>query len=180
MTKSAWPSPVQAGDLLTYTIAYTVTGDEPVYGVTVSDTVPVNTTFVTATLPHILIGDTVVWPLGDFLPPASGITQATGILTLVVQVDSPLVSGTVIYNAVAITDTSGLTDTDDITTPVQSSHTLSVTKSASPSPVQAGGVADLHHRLGHLRQRAGLRGDGLGHSAAEHDFCFLHRRPLLR
>ncbi len=140
VTKSAWPSPVQAGDLLTYTIAYTVTGDEPVYGVTVSDTVPVNTTFVTATLPHILIGDTVVWPLGDFLPPASGITQATGILTLVVQVDSPLVSGTVIYNAVAITDTSGLTDTDDITTPVQSSHTLSVTKSASPSPVQAGGL----------------------------------------
>jgi hypothetical protein len=29
------------------------------------------------------------------------------VVTLVVRVDSPLVSGTVIYNAVAITDTSG-------------------------------------------------------------------------
>jgi hypothetical protein len=81
----------------------------------------------------------VIWNLGDFLPPESGITQATGVLTLVVQVASPLVSGTVIYNAVAITDTSGLTDTDEVTTPVQSSHSLSVTKTASPSPVQAGG-----------------------------------------
>jgi hypothetical protein len=61
------------------------------------------------------------------------------VVTLVVRVDSPLVSGTVIYNAVAITDTSGLTDTDEVTTPVQSSHSLSVTKTASPSPVQAGG-----------------------------------------
>jgi uncharacterized repeat protein (TIGR01451 family) len=60
------------------------------------------------------------------------------VVTLVVRVDSPLVSGTVIYNAAAITDTSGLTDTDEVTTPVQSSHSLSITKTASPSPVQAG------------------------------------------
>jgi uncharacterized repeat protein (TIGR01451 family)/fimbrial isopeptide formation D2 family protein len=138
--KSASPSPARAGDLLTYTLAYTVTGDEPVYGVVVSDTVPENTTFVTATMPHNLVGNTVLWPLGDFLPPESGITQATGVLTLVVRVDSPLVSGTVIYNAVVITDTSGLTDTDEITTPVESAHTLHITKTASPSPVQAGGL----------------------------------------
>jgi uncharacterized repeat protein (TIGR01451 family)/fimbrial isopeptide formation D2 family protein len=138
--KSASPSPARAGDLLTYTLAYTVTGDEPVYGVVVSDTVPENTTFVTATMPHNLVGNTVLWPLGDFLPPESGITQATGVLTLVVRVESPLVSGTVIYNAVVITDTSGLTDTDEITTPVESAHTLHITKTASPSPVQAGGL----------------------------------------
>jgi len=138
VVKSAQPSLVQAGALLTYTLAYTITGDEPVYGVVVSDTVPENTTFVTATLPHNLVGSTVFWPLGDFLPPGSGITQATGVLTLVVQVASPLVSGTVIYNAVAITDTSGLTGTDDITTPVESSHSLSVTKTADPAVVQAG------------------------------------------
>ena len=143
VVKSAQPSPVQAGALLTYTLAYTITGDEPVYGVVVSDTTPANTTFYTATPPATSdpgVGGTgpVIWNLGDFLPPESGITQATGILTLVVQVASPLVSGTVIYNAVAITDTSGLTDTDEVTTPVQSSHSLSITKTASPSPVQAG------------------------------------------
>jgi uncharacterized repeat protein (TIGR01451 family) len=136
-------SPVQAGDLLTYTLTYTITGDEPVYGVVVSDTTPPHTTFYTATPPATSdpgVGGTgpVIWNLGDFLPPESGTTQATGVLTLVVRVASPLVSGTVIYNAVAITDTSGLTDTDEVTTPVQSSHSLSVTKTASPSPVQAG------------------------------------------
>jgi conserved repeat domain len=143
VVKSAQPSLVQAGALLTYTLAYTITGDEPVYGVVVSDTTPANTTFYTATPPATSdpgVGGTgpVIWNLGDFLPPESGTTQATGVLTLVVRVDSPLVSGTVIYNAVAITDTSGLTDTDEVTTPVQSSHSLSVTKTASPSPVQDG------------------------------------------
>jgi uncharacterized repeat protein (TIGR01451 family)/fimbrial isopeptide formation D2 family protein len=143
VVKSAQPSPVQAGALLTYTLAYTITGDEPVYGVVVSDTTPANTTFYTATPPATSdpgVGGTgpVIWNLGDFLPPESGTTQATGILTLVVRVDSPLVSGTVIYNAVAITDTSGLTDMDEVTTPVQSSHSLSVTKTADPAVVQAG------------------------------------------
>ncbi|MBC7228180.1 MAG: DUF11 domain-containing protein, partial [Thermoflexales bacterium] len=141
--KTAEPSAVQAGDLLTYTLAYTVTGDEPVYGVVVSDTTPANTTFWAAIPPATSdpgVGNCgpVVWYLGDFLPPESGITQATGVLTLVVLVDSPLVSGTVLYNAVTITDTSGLTDTDEVTTPVQSSHSLSVTKTADPAAVQAG------------------------------------------
>jgi len=145
VVKSAQPSPVQAGALLTYTLAYTITGDEPVYGVVVSDTTPANTTFYTATPPATSdpgVGGTgpVIWNLGDFLPPKSGTTQATGVLTLVVRVDSPLVSGTVIYNAAAITDTSGLTDTDEVTTPVQSSHSLSVTKTADPAVVQAGGL----------------------------------------
>jgi len=143
VVKSASPSPVQAGDLLTYTLAYTITGDEPVYGVVVSDTTPANTTFYAAIPPAASdpgVGGTgpVIWSLGDFLPPESGITQATGVLTLVVLVDSPLVSGTVLYNAVLITDTSGLTDTDDITTPVESSHSLVITKTAEPAVVQAG------------------------------------------
>jgi uncharacterized repeat protein (TIGR01451 family)/fimbrial isopeptide formation D2 family protein len=143
VVKSASPSPVQAGGLLTYTLAYTITGDEPVYGVVVSDTTPANTTFwaaipSAASDPGVGGIGPVVWNLGDFLPPESGITQATGVLTLVVLVDTPLVSGTVITNAVLITDTSGLTDTDTVTTPVTSAHALHITKTASPSPVQAG------------------------------------------
>jgi uncharacterized repeat protein (TIGR01451 family) len=76
----------------------------------------------------------VTWSLGTVNPPASG------VVTLVVRVDSPLVSGTVIYNAVAITDTAGLTDTDEVTTPVESAHSLSITKTADPAVVQAGGL----------------------------------------
>lgn len=143
ISKSAEPATVQAGDLLTYTLAYTITGDEPVYGVVVSDTTPANTTFWAAIPPAVAdpgLGNVgpVLWNLGDFLPPESGIFQATGLLTLVVRLDSPLVSGTLLYNAVLITDTSGLTDTDELTTPVQSAHALSVTKSADPTVVQAG------------------------------------------
>jgi uncharacterized repeat protein (TIGR01451 family) len=125
---------VQAGELLTYTLAWAVSGNEPAFGVTISDTVPPSTTYQACygglSCGHA--GGVVTWALGDQYPPASG------VVTLVVRVASPLVSGTVIYNAVAITDTSGLTDTDAVTTPVQSSHSLSVTKTASPSPVQAG------------------------------------------
>jgi len=80
----------------------------------------------------------VLWNLGDFLLPGSGITQTTGVLMLVVRVDSPLVSGTVIYNAVAITDTSGLTDTDAVTTPVGNGADLSIAKADHPDPVIVG------------------------------------------
>ncbi len=134
VVKTASPSPVRAGELLTYTIAWAVTGNEPAFGVTVSDTVPVSTTYVACYPAGICSesGGVVVWSLGDQYPPASG------VVTLVVQVASPLVSGTVLYNAVAITDTSGLADTDEVTTPVQSSHALSVVKTANPSPVRAG------------------------------------------
>jgi uncharacterized repeat protein (TIGR01451 family) len=136
VTKTASPSPVQAGGLLTYTLAWAVSGNEPAFGVTLSDTVPVSTTYQACYggLSCGYAGGVVTWSLGTVNPPASG------VVTLVVRVDSPLVSGTVIYNAAAITDTAGLTDTDEVTTPVESAHSLSVTKTASPSPVQAGGL----------------------------------------
>jgi len=134
VTKSASPSPVQAGDLLTYTIAWAVTGNEPAFDVTISDTVPPSATYQSCSgAPCSQAGGIVTWSLGDQYPPASGVVQ------MVVLVDNVLVNGTVLTNSVLITDTSGLTDTDEITTPVGSSHVLAVSKSAFPSPVVAGG-----------------------------------------
>jgi uncharacterized repeat protein (TIGR01451 family) len=136
ITKTADPAVVQAGGLLTYTLAWAVSGNEPAFGVTISDTVPVSTTYQACYggLSCGYAGGVVTWSLGTVNPPASG------VVTLVVRVDSPLVSGTVIYNAVAITDTAGLTDTDEVTTPVESAHSLSITKTADPAVVQAGGL----------------------------------------
>jgi uncharacterized repeat protein (TIGR01451 family) len=80
-------------------------------------------------------GGVVTWSLNTVNPPASG------VVTLVVRVDSPLVSGTVIYNAVAITDTAGLTDTDDgHHAGGEQPQPESLTKTADPAVVQAGGL----------------------------------------
>ncbi|MGB9889026.1 MAG: hypothetical protein ACPLTQ_05075, partial [Anaerolineae bacterium] len=70
--------------------------------------------------------------LGDQFPPASG------VVTLVVRVDSGVLSGTLIHNAVVITDTAGISDTDEITTPVTTRADLAVSKADDPDPVIVG------------------------------------------
>ena len=154
--KTVTPTTVSPDGLLTYTLAYTITGNEPVYGVTLSDTVPAHTTFVTATLPHSRTGQLITWALGDFLPATSGITQATGSLTLVVRADSPLPDGLTIVNTVSITDTDGETDEDTVTNTVQSDHAISLTKTAYPAAVRPGGT--LTYTLAYT-----VTGDGIAH-----------------
>jgi len=143
LTKSASPPVAQPGALLTYTIAYTVTGTEPVYDVVVSDMTPVSTTYFSATpaptsAPGVGSSGTVRWQRGNFLPPASGQTQATGVLTWVVQVANLPPAGVPLTNTVIITDASGQSATRVITTPLQGSHTLTVTKHRAPALVYPG------------------------------------------
>jgi uncharacterized repeat protein (TIGR01451 family) len=133
VTKSAQANVVLAGAPLTYTIAWGVTGNEPASGVTVSDTVPQSTTYQSCYgAPCIESGGLVTWQLGTVLPPASG------AVTLVVQVDGGLPPGTLLANAVIITDTSGVTGTDTITTPVTIGADLAIFKSDEPDPVIPG------------------------------------------
>ena len=143
VTKTATPSPVAMGGLLTYTLHYTITGNEAVESMVVSDTTPVNTTFYAATpaptsAPAVGTRGPVTWRVAGLWPPGTGITQATGTLAMVVRVDSALISGTLIYNAVTISDTTALTDTDEITTPVQAFADLAVSKTDDPDPVVPG------------------------------------------
>jgi len=137
ITKTALPSPARIGGPLTYTVNYTITGNEAVEGAVVSDTTPVNTTFYSATpapVAHPGVGNRgpVIWQVDGLWPPASGITQTTGSLAMVVRVDYPLISGTLIHNAVIITDTTGLTDTDEVTTPVYIAPGLDLIKTVEP------------------------------------------------
>ena len=145
LDKQAQPDPVGAGALLTFTLRYTVSGDAPALGVVVSDATPANTVFFAAIPPATSDpgagnAGAVIWSLGDVLAPAGGITQASGVLTMVVQVASPLVSGTQIVNAALIAESSGITSTDTATTSVVSSHTLSVSKEATPTIATAGAL----------------------------------------
>jgi len=86
------PDPVAAGGTITYTLAYANTGNTGATGVILSDAVPANTTFVSATVGGALSAGVVTWSIGALAAGGSGSVQ------LVVRVNSPLPSGTIITN----------------------------------------------------------------------------------
>jgi uncharacterized repeat protein (TIGR01451 family) len=64
---------VWAGSVLTYTLAYSNTGDAPAAGAEVVDTLPAELTFVSASpAPTSTSGQTLRWALGTLAPGASG------------------------------------------------------------------------------------------------------------
>lgn len=119
VSKTTFPGSVQGGDLLTYTIRYSVVGNEPAPGLTVVDTVPQSTTYQTCEGgPTCNYADgTVTWNLGNVAP------STTGVVTMVVQVDNSVISGTMLHNNVTLSDASGLIVTDVISTPVHTTTT---------------------------------------------------------
>jgi uncharacterized repeat protein (TIGR01451 family) len=86
------PDPVAMGSTITYTITYGNTGNASASGVVITDTVPANTTYVSATAGGTLSGTTMTWAVGGLAPGASGSVQ------FVVSVVSPLADGTIITN----------------------------------------------------------------------------------
>jgi uncharacterized repeat protein (TIGR01451 family) len=79
------------GQLVTYTLQITYTYPlSPTYHVVISDTLPAETSFVTATLPYTLTGDTVVWSF-----PALNNGQSQSV-ELVVRIDDS--ANSTIYN----------------------------------------------------------------------------------
>src|SRR5436309_2829252 len=78
---------------LTYTLSYSNTGNANATGVVLTDTVPANTTFVSATASGTLATGVVTWSPGILAAGASGSVQ------MVVRVASPLANGTLITNS---------------------------------------------------------------------------------
>jgi uncharacterized repeat protein (TIGR01451 family) len=114
--KTALASQVQPGGVLTYTIRYGVGGNEPAPGLTLVDTLPPSTTLKTCTgdVTCDQMNGTATWNLGTVAP------FSTGLVTLTVQVDALAISGTVLANQVTLSDLSGLSATETVTTPVES------------------------------------------------------------
>jgi uncharacterized repeat protein (TIGR01451 family) len=107
ITKTASPSPVTAGNQLTYTITTRNAGPSTAVGVTVTDTLPAGTSYVSGvnangqTICTQVLAGTVVCALGTLAPGGS----ATVFLT--VQVASSVPNGTVLHNVVSVrSDTS--------------------------------------------------------------------------
>ena len=135
LTKTAWPTTAIAGMPLTYTLTVTNVGIVSATGVFITDVIPVNTTFFTATTPITVpdtgAGNIVTWSLGILD------ISAPRVVTMVVHVPSSVPTGTIITNTAWVTCAEGLTDTDTITTLVNTLADLAVLKSDDPDPVPA-------------------------------------------
>src|SRR2546425_480138 len=75
VSKTDSPDPVAAGGTLTYTLSYSNTGNANATGVVLADTVPANTTFVSATAGGTLASGVVTWSVGNLAADASGSFQ---------------------------------------------------------------------------------------------------------
>src|SRR5438094_290455 len=130
------PDPVVAGGTITYTLNYSNTGNSGATGVVLSDTVPVNPTFVSATGGGSLSAGVVTWSIGSLAAGGSGSVQ------LVVRVASPLAKRTVITDGTYSIDSVETAPVSGaaITTTVTSAPVLVVSASDAPDPVAAGGT----------------------------------------
>ena len=137
VAKSDAPDPVLAGNTLTYTLQVTNTGPSDATGVTLTDTLPPEVSFVSADPGQGTFDETtMVWSAGDL---ASGDSAS---LTLVVTVDSGT-TGTISNEAIVSgdqddPDSANNTATEDTT--VNTSADLAIAKSDDPDPVAAAGT----------------------------------------
>jgi uncharacterized repeat protein (TIGR01451 family) len=146
VTKSDSPDPVTSGNNITYTINYTNAGPSDAQSVTVTDAVPANTTFVSATVTTGTGWSTsnpAVGGTGNVVfSKATSAVGETAVFTIVVHVGSNVASGVTISNSVTAatttTDPTPGNDTASTTTTTQTAADLQVTKSDSPDPVTAG------------------------------------------
>lgn len=113
LTKRAAPNRVQAGHPLTYTLTV-INNGATVTNARLTDTVPLSTSFVSASLPHTGpdAGGVITWPLGTLVP------GNVATVTMVVQVAGNALSGTVINNTAWLATNEGITDTASTATPV--------------------------------------------------------------
>jgi uncharacterized repeat protein (TIGR01451 family) len=137
--KADYPDPAAAGATLLYTI--TVENDNAANmaatGVVVTDVVPANTTFVTATQTGLSgpAGGVITWTLPSGIVPGD-----SAVVTFTVNVTSPLASGTVLTNTAWVTSAQGVGATGTETTTVSSVPILTLAKVDDPDPVAVGGV----------------------------------------
>ena len=148
ITKCDAPDPVVPGENITYTIGAANAGPSEARNVTITDAIPANTTFASFTQdsgPAFTVTTPAAGETGTVTANADTFASgASATFTLVVNVNAGTPDGTVISNTVTISsdtcDKNPDNDSATATTKVEASTAadLSVTKSDSPDPVQAG------------------------------------------
>ena len=135
ITKSGTPEPVDAGQLLTYSIRFTNTGNADATGVVITDIFPANTSLFFTSAPGAILSnpDGFRWSIGTLL--GGG---ASGLITLTLRVDAPQDNGTILTNNVTMSSDQQVTASASATNTVRSAPDLAITKSAAPDPAKAG------------------------------------------
>jgi uncharacterized repeat protein (TIGR01451 family) len=137
------PDPVVAGSNITYTINVTNAGPGAASSVSLSDTTPVGTTFVSVTpgagwtCPPLAVGGT-----GTLVCTNPSVPVGTSTITLVLNVAAATPNGTIITNTASVTspdDAVTANNSATAATTVSSGANLLVLKSDSPDPVAVGG-----------------------------------------
>jgi uncharacterized repeat protein (TIGR01451 family) len=134
------PASVTAGEIFTYTLAYSNTGDAAALAVILTDMLPAGISYVSATpAPGTISGSTLEWQLGTLAPAASGSIT----LTVRANPDPPPTGGSVasIPNIGTIQSISPGDDPGDNTSTAITQvrwPDLAVSKSNSASVVQPG------------------------------------------
>ena len=140
VTKSGSPDPVSSGENLTWTIEVTNAGPSEAAAVTLDDTLPVGTTFVSlaapagwsCTIPAVGGAGAITCSI-----PSLGMTSAS--FTLVAAVDADIASGSSITNTATVisstADPNGWNDSSSATAGVQALADLSIDKTAVPDTV---------------------------------------------
>lgn len=141
IAKSPHAAQVEAGERLTYTIRYSNTSSTPATSVVITDHLPANVSFVNTS--GDFVGYEPVTPFaGEIMTyTISGLAQADGqqSIELVLSVDSPLTNGTVLTNQARISAAEpAAADTGPVTVTVRSAPVLSLQKTDTPDPVEAG------------------------------------------
>ena len=134
LSKIDTPDPVAAGDDVTYQLSYRNSGSATAQNVMLTDAVPADTTFVSATSGGTLSGGVVTWNLGPL------VAGAGGSVSMTVQVDNPIANNTQISNIATLSADNAGSVQDTATTLVTSDPFLVLEKSDTPDPVEAGGI----------------------------------------
>ncbi len=123
------------GDFIAYTLKYENRGGAAATDTVVSDTLPLDVTFVSATpAPDSVAGNIVSWNLGTV---AANTTPGT--VGLIVRVEDDLRDGTVLHNTATIESaTTGSTAAQPVDTIVSSAPVLTISKTSAVSHVTPG------------------------------------------
>jgi uncharacterized protein len=139
VTKVEGDDPVTAGTNLSYTITVSNDGPDPAENVSLTDTLPAGTSFVSLTPPG---GWSCTGPGGSFPCTIGSLAVGSAAFTLTIAVDPDVVAGTVLTNQATVSSTTSDPDSGDLSatemTTVSASADLSVTKTDSPDPVGPG------------------------------------------